>query len=159
MCVMAEEKKFIVDGLEIESRSGADILWKSRDFFELIYKGQSFKGEIVKRDIENKKLTLKLNHRVFEIQKKFELDALIAKLGLDKVKVKQLKELESPMPGRILSVQVKAGDHVKVGDPILSLEAMKMENILRAERKGTVSKINAAPGDSLAVDEVIMEFE
>ena len=91
---MAEEKKFIVDGLEIESRSGADILWKSRDFFELIYKGKSFKGEIVKRDIENKKLTLKLNHRVFEIQKKFELDALIAKLGLDKVKVKQLKELE-----------------------------------------------------------------
>ena len=40
---MAEEKKFIVDGLEIESRSGADILWKSRDFFELIYKGKSFK--------------------------------------------------------------------------------------------------------------------
>jgi biotin carboxyl carrier protein len=156
---MAEEKKFIVDGLEIESRSGADILWKSRDFFELIYKGKSFKGEIVKRDIENKKLTLKLNHRVFEIQKKFELDALIAKLGLDKVKVKQLKELESPMPGRILSVQVKAGDHVKVGDPILSLEAMKMENILKSDGEGIVKSVAIKKEEVVDKGQLLIEFE
>lgn len=156
---MAEEKKFIVDGLEIESRSGVDILWKSRDFFELIYKGQSFKGEIVKRDIENKKLTLKLNHRVFEIQKKFELDALIAKLGLDKVKVKQLKELESPMPGRILSVQVKAGDHVKVGDPILSLEAMKMENILKSDGEGIVKSVAIKKEEVVDKGQLLIEFE
>lgn len=156
---MAEEKKFIVDGLEIESRSGADILWKSRDFFELIYKGQSFKGEIVKRDVENKKLTLKLNHRVFEIQKKFELDALIAKLGLDKVKVKQLKELESPMPGRILSVQVKAGDHVKVGDPILSLEAMKMENILKSDGEGIVKSVAIKKEEVVDKGQLLIEFE
>lgn len=156
---MAEEKKFIVDGLEIESRSGADILWKSRDFFELIYKGQSFKGEIVKRDIENKKLTLKLNHRVFEIQKKFELDALIAKLGLDKVKVKQLKELESPMPGRILSVQVKAGDHVKVGDQILSLEAMKMENILKSDGEGIVKSVAIKKEEVVDKGQLLIEFE
>lgn len=156
---MAEEKKFIVDGLEIESRSGADILWKSRDFFELIYKGKSFKGEIVKRDIENKKLTLKLNHRVFEIQKKFELDALIAKLGLDKVKVKQLKELESPMPGRILSVQVKAGDHVKVGDPILSLEAMKMENILKSDGEGVVKSVAIKKEEVVDKGQLLIEFE
>jgi biotin carboxyl carrier protein len=156
---MAEEKKFIVDGLEIESRSGADVLWKSRDFFELIYKGQSFKGEIVKRDIENKKLTLKLNHRVFEIQKKFELDALIAKLGLDKVKVKQLKELESPMPGRILSVQVKAGDHVKVGDPILSLEAMKMENILKSDGEGIVKSVAIKKEEVVDKGQLLIEFE
>lgn len=156
---MAEEKKFIVDGLEIESRSGADILWKSRDFFEIIYKGQSFKGEIVKRDIENKKLTLKLNHRVFEIQKKFELDALIAKLGLDKVKVKQLKELESPMPGRILSVQVKAGDHVKVGDPILSLEAMKMENMLKSDGEGIVKSVAIKKEEVVDKGQLLIEFE
>ena len=156
---MAEEKKFIVDGLEIESRSGADILWKSRDFFELIYKGQSFKGEIVKRDIENKKITLKLNHRVFEIQKKFELDALIAKLGLDKVKVKQLKELESPMPGRILSVQVKAGDHVKVGDPILSLEAMKMENLLKSDGEGIVKSVAIKKEEVVDKGQLLIEFE
>ena len=156
---MAGEKKFIVDGVGIQSHSGADISWKSRDFFELIYKGQSFNGEIVKRDIENKKLTLKLNHRVFEIQKKFELDALIAKLGLDKVKVKKLKELESPMPGRILSIQVKVGDHVKVGDPILSLEAMKMENILKSDGEGIVKRVAIKKEEVVDKGQLLIEFE
>ena len=54
---------------------------------------------------------------------------------------------------------VEVGDEVQEGQALCTVEAMKMENILRAEKKGTVSKINAAAGDSLAVDEVIMEFE
>ena len=156
---MAVEKKFIVDGVEIEAHSGANILWKNRDFFELTYKGQSFNGEIVKRDIENKKLTLKLNHRIFEIRKKFELDALIAKLGLDKVKVKKLKELESPMPGRILSIHVKVGDHLKVGDPILSLEAMKMENILKSDGEGVVKSVAIKKEVVVDKGQLLIEFE
>ena len=63
------------------------------------------------------------------------------------------------MPGLVLDVQVKEGDSVNEKDPVLVLEAMKMENVLRAEKKSVVTKINAGPGDSLAVDEVIMEFE
>ncbi|MCH9809028.1 MAG: acetyl/propionyl/methylcrotonyl-CoA carboxylase subunit alpha [Alphaproteobacteria bacterium] len=68
------------------------------------------------------------------------------------------KLLLCPMPGLVKSINVEAGADVKAGDPLAIVEAMKMENILRAERDGTVSKINAAPGDSLAVDDVIMEF-
>ena len=51
------------------------------------------------------------------------------------------------------------GDEVQEGQALCTVEAMKMENILRAEKKGTVSKINASAGDSLAVDDVIIEFE
>jgi propionyl-CoA carboxylase alpha chain len=54
---------------------------------------------------------------------------------------------------------VAEGDEVQEGQPLATVEAMKMENILRAERAARVSKINAAPGDSLRVDDVIMEFE
>jgi propionyl-CoA carboxylase alpha chain len=54
---------------------------------------------------------------------------------------------------------VATGEEVQEGQALCTVEAMKMENILRAERKGVVTRINAAPGDSLAVDEVIMEFE
>ncbi len=64
-----------------------------------------------------------------------------------------------PMPGLIVSVNVKEGDEVQEGQPLATVEAMKMENILRAEKKATISKINAKAGDSLAVDEIIMEFE
>ncbi|MCE0506761.1 acetyl/propionyl/methylcrotonyl-CoA carboxylase subunit alpha [Roseivivax sp. GX 12232] len=69
------------------------------------------------------------------------------------------KMLLCPMPGLIVSVNVAEGDEVQEGQALCTVEAMKMENILRAEKKAVVSKINAGPGDSLAVDDVIMEFE
>ncbi len=69
------------------------------------------------------------------------------------------KMLLCPMPGLIVKVNVEVGDEVQDGQALCTVEAMKMENILRAERKGIVSKINAGAGDSLAVDDVIMEFE
>ena len=156
---MAKDVNFIVDGVAIESQSGAELIWNDRDFFTISYKGQSFNGEILNRDIENQKLTLKLNHREFEIRRKFELDALIAELGLDKVKIKKLRELGSPMPGRILSIHVKAGDHVKVGDPILSLEAMKMENILKSDGEGIVKRIAIEKEQVVDKGQLLIEFE
>jgi propionyl-CoA carboxylase alpha chain len=63
------------------------------------------------------------------------------------------------MPGLIVKVDVVVGDEVQDGQALCTVEAMKMENILRAEKKGIVSKINAAAGDSLAVDDIILEFE
>ena len=69
------------------------------------------------------------------------------------------KLLLCPMPGLIVKVDVEVGDEVQEGQALCTVEAMKMENILRAERKATVTKINAGAGDSLAVDDVIMEFE
>ena len=62
------------------------------------------------------------------------------------------------MPGLVKAIHVAEGQEVQAGDALAVVEAMKMENILRAERDGSVKKINAKPGDSLAVDAVIMEF-
>ncbi|MFW8636904.1 acetyl-CoA carboxylase biotin carboxylase subunit [Cribrihabitans pelagius] len=69
------------------------------------------------------------------------------------------KMLLCPMPGLIVKVDVEVGQEIQEGQALCTVEAMKMENILRAERQGVVAKINAGPGDSLAVDDVIMEFE
>lgn len=69
------------------------------------------------------------------------------------------KMLLCPMPGLVVSVAVEVGDEVQEGQALCTIEAMKMENVLKAEKKSKVTKINAGPGDSLAVDEVIMEFE
>jgi len=68
------------------------------------------------------------------------------------------KLLLCPMPGLVVSLAVAVGQEVKAGETLAIVEAMKMENVLRAERDVTVAKINAKPGDSLAVDAVIMEF-
>ncbi|MBB3032677.1 acetyl-CoA carboxylase biotin carboxylase subunit [Alteriqipengyuania lutimaris] len=69
------------------------------------------------------------------------------------------KMLICPMPGLLVKLHVEEGEEVQPGQPLATVEAMKMENILRAEKEGTISKINAAEGDSLAVDEVILELE
>ncbi len=85
--------------------------------------------------------------------------AELARLMPEKLPPDTSKLLLCPMPGMVVAINVEEGQEVFEGQALATVEAMKMENILRAERKGRVAKINAAPGDSLAVDEVIMEFE
>ncbi len=68
------------------------------------------------------------------------------------------KSIRCPMPGLVVSIAVSEGQEVKAGETLAVVEAMKMENILRAERDGTISKIRVKPGDSVAVDAMIMEF-
>jgi propionyl-CoA carboxylase alpha chain len=85
--------------------------------------------------------------------------AELAKLMPEKIAPDTSKLLLCPMPGLIVKVDVEVGDEVQEGQALCTVEAMKMENILRAEKTTVVTKINAAAGDSLAVDDVIMEFE
>ena len=85
--------------------------------------------------------------------------AELAALMPEKLAPDTSKLLLCPMPGLVVKIDVEVGQEVQEGQALCTIEAMKMENILRAERTGKVSKINAGAGDSLAVDEVIMEFE
>ena len=67
--------------------------------------------------------------------------------------------LRCPMPGLVVSILVEAGQTVSAGTPLAVVEAMKMENVLRAERDGVVAAIKTAKGEVLAVDDIILEFE
>src|SRR3989442_8622308 len=68
------------------------------------------------------------------------------------------KALRCPMPGLVLAIAVTQGQEVKAGETLAVVEAMKMENVLRADRDGVVKRINVKAGDSVAVDAVILEF-
>ena len=78
---------------------------------------------------------------------------------IEKVPPDLSKFLIAPMPGLLVRLDVKQGDHVQPGQPLAVVEAMKMENILRAEKAATVKSVEAKAGDSLAVDQVILELE
>jgi propionyl-CoA carboxylase alpha chain len=78
---------------------------------------------------------------------------------IEKVPPDLSKFLICPMPGLLVALHVAEGDKVEAGQPLAVVEAMKMENILRAEKSATVKKVNAKAGDSLAVDAVILELE
>lgn len=85
--------------------------------------------------------------------------AELSDLMPEKLPTDTSKFLLCPMPGLIVSIMVSEGDIIEEGQSLAMVEAMKMENVLRAEKPGKVSKISVAEGDSLAVDEIIMEFE
>jgi len=86
-------------------------------------------------------------------------EAELAALMPEKQAPDMSKFLLCPMPGLVKQINVEDGDEVQAGDPLAIVEAMKMENVLRAELDGRVKVVKAAAGDSLAVDDVIIEFE
>ena len=85
--------------------------------------------------------------------------APLASHMIEKIPPDLSKFLICPMPGLLVALHVGEGDSVEAGQPLATVEAMKMENILRAEKAGVVKTVNAAQGDSLAVDAVILEME
>lgn len=151
--------KWNFDGQETIATDGAVIKWDDDTFFTISYNGNTFFGEILEENLESNLLKLKINHRVFTVSKKGSLDELISSLGMDVPKVRKLKELQAPMPGRIVNIAVAVGQEVNVGDEILSLEAMKMENVLKAEGTGIVKAVFAKPEQIVEKGQVIIEFE
>ncbi len=123
-----------------------------------------FRGEISGQDVTVQVRQIlngyRLSHRgvVADAHVFTRREAALVKLMPEKTAADTSKKLLCPMPGLVIAIAVGEGQEVKTGEPLAIVEAMKMENILRAERDVTVKKVNAKKGDSLAVDSVIMEF-
>ena len=154
------DSTYIIDGNKIQGEKGfSSIEWIDETYFYIHFMGKKFHGEIIEAATEDQKMTVKVNQRTFEIKKHRLIDELIHEMGLDKKKIKKLHQLKSPMPGRILSFAVEKGDNVNVGDPLLTLEAMKMENVIKAEGEGTVKSIAKSKEEIVEKGELIIEFE
>ena len=111
--------------------------------------------------VEHRPLGYRMRHRGADLDVKVQTPRQfeLSQHMLEKEAPDTSKMLLCPMPGLMVSISVDEGQEVEEGQALCAVEAMKMENVLRAEKKGVVSKINVAPGDSLMVDDVIMEFE
>lgn len=154
------EYKYVVDGQEVKGEKGmSSIEWIDNTYFTIHFMGKQFHGEILEDATEDQKLIVKINHRTLEIKRERPIDDIIRQLGLDKKKVKKLHQLKSPMPGRILRFDINIGDTVQEGTPLLTLEAMKMENVIKAEGEGVVKAIVKSTEAVVEKGELIIEFE
>lgn len=154
------EYKYVVDGQEVKGEKGmSSIEWIDNTYFTIHFMGKQFHGEILEDATEDQKLIVKINHRTLEIKRERPIDDIIRQLGLDKKKVKKLHQLKSPMPGRILRFDINIGDTVQEGTPLLTLEAMKMENVIKAEGEGVVKAIVKSTEAVVDKGELIIEFE
>jgi propionyl-CoA carboxylase alpha chain len=126
---------------------------------EPVWQG-SIDGQFVAMQVRPVNNGFRLTHQGFEVPIYVftETEAISARLMPVVSAADTGKKLLCPMPGLVVSIAVAEGQEVKAGETLAVVEAMKMQNVLRAERDGTVKKIHAAPGATLAVDALILEF-
>ena len=119
----------------------------------------SVNADFLSGNFLEKKYTIKINASFYEVTLENELDLLIEEMGLSKKSNSVQNELLAPMPGLIVDILTKPGDHVSAGDGLIVLEAMKMENTLTASRDGVVKVINVKMKDTVDKGMLLIEFE
>jgi biotin carboxyl carrier protein len=107
---------------------------------------------------KNKKLKLKINGKIAEVEVKDQSDLLLATMGFSSSTGSKTEEIKAPMPGLIIDIKVFEGDQVKAGDPLMVLEAMKMENILKSPTDGKIAQILAKKGEIVEKNRVLIKF-
>lgn len=136
----------------------ADIIKVRDGVYHLIKDNESYNLEIVKHIPEEKKLSVKINNTVYALDIKDKYDDLLHSLGLDSLASKKVNDIKAPMPGMVLNILVTEGQEVKKGDPLIVLEAMKMENILKSPSDGTVKKIAINKGIAVEKNQLLIQF-
>lgn len=126
--------------------------------FHILHEGRSFSAEVVSADFAAKSFLLKLNGQNIEIQAKDRFDLLLDKLGMSNAAASKVNELKAPMPGLIVDIRVAPGQTIQKGDPLVVLEAMKMENILKAPGDGIVGTIKVGMRDNVTKGQVLIQF-
>ena len=121
--------------------------------------GKKHVARLLAIDSKNKAITLKIDGDRFEVKLTDEYDTLLQSLGMDAASTKKVNELKAPMPGVVVDVLVSIGDVVVKEDPLVVLEAMKMENMLKSPADGVVSAINIKKGDTVEKNRVLVNFE
>lgn len=127
--------------------------------FHVLDNNKPYKVEIVAADFIAKKYTIKVNNNTYEVAISDALDILIQSMGIERGRTKVVNAIKAPMPGLILEISVEVGQEVKENDPILILEAMKMENSFLSPRNGIIKSIAVQKGMAVDKGQLLVEFE
>jgi biotin carboxyl carrier protein len=127
--------------------------------FHVLKDHKPYKAEIVSADFIAKKYTIKVNNNTYEVAIADALDMLIKSMGIERGRTKVVNAIKAPMPGLILEISVEVGQTVKENDPLLILEAMKMENSFLSPRDGIIKFIAVEIGHAVDKGQLLIEFE
>ncbi|MFN0032228.1 MAG: acetyl-CoA carboxylase biotin carboxyl carrier protein subunit [Flavobacteriales bacterium] len=128
------------------------------DLFHVIHHNKSYRLEIVSHNTETKEAVVKVNGNKYHVQLKDRYDDLLKSLGMEGSGSKKMKDLKAPMPGMVLDVLVSPGQLVEKDTPLLILEAMKMENVIKSPAAAEVKSIAAVKGNAVEKNAVLIEF-
>jgi biotin carboxyl carrier protein len=135
-----------------------DLVRTGPSTFSLVHNGRSYQVLVLKEDRENNTVRLRIGGGTYTVRLQDEQSRMLHSLGLDKA-TQKVREIKAPMPGLVLNVLVKPGDAVKKNDPVLVLEAMKMENVIKAPGEAIVAAIHAEKGKAVEKGQLLVGFE
>ena len=127
--------------------------------WHIIKENASYYVQWIERNEEAKTFTLKVNGTLITLEAKNDFDLLLDKMGMANLGGSKASKLKAPMPGKVLEIMVETGREVAKGEGLLILEAMKMENVLKAEDSGFVKSVNVSVGQAVEKNNILIEFE
>ncbi|MDN3580192.1 acetyl-CoA carboxylase biotin carboxyl carrier protein subunit [Mucilaginibacter flavus] len=136
----------------------ADIRHINAGIYHIIEGNQSYNLDVVSFNRADKTAEIKVNANTYTIAAKDQFDVLLDKLGLSSLNNTRISEIKAPMPGMVLKVFAIEGQDVKKGDNLFVLEAMKMENIIKAPADVVIKKIKIKAGEKVEKGQILIEF-
>jgi len=150
-----ESIEFDLKGSDIKK---LDFLKLSDTTFHVLKKNKSFNVELKKSNATKKEFVIKVNLNNYTVKIENQLDLLIKEMGFSVGTTKKANNIKAPMPGLILSVNVKEGQEVVEGETLMILEAMKMENSITAPKDGIIKSVNVKSGGAVEKGELMIEM-
>lgn len=161
--VKVSGKDFLID-LNDDGRGGQlngkafewNVSRVTENVYHVLRENRSYTVELL--DSAEGKALMKVNGNVYETEVVDKFDALLKSLGMEKGGGSKVNDLKAPMPGLVLKVEVAVGDSLKKGDRVLVLEAMKMENVIKAPSDATVASVEVEQGNTVDKNQVMVRF-
>jgi biotin carboxyl carrier protein len=159
LSITIQDKTTVLSEETLQQLKSLDLVSLGNKNFNLIQNNESFNISILQYDKEEKIMTTRVNGKVAQIKVQDKFDLLLKELGMSDAKGAKVNHIKAPMPGLIFELAVAEGDQVKKGDKVLILEAMKMENVIKAAGDGTVKKIHINKGQAVEKNQLLIEFQ
>lgn len=144
-----------IDGMDVDG----DIQMQPNGLISILYNQKSYTATIEKIDHKAKQMVVSINGSLRTIAISEPMDQLLASMGLDLKTMQKAEPVKAPMPGMILKVLVQPGQQIAKGDGLLILEAMKMENVLKASADATVKSVNVQERTAVEKGAILIELE
>ena len=150
-----EDGKWFIDDIP----ANWDAAFRPNGLISILYNNKSFTAIVEEADKVKKEMKLRVNGQVYAIGIKEPIDQLLSSMGMDMKALKKAEPVKAPMPGMILKILVEPGQKIAKGEGMLILEAMKMENVLKAAADATVKAIKVSERTAVEKGAVLIELE
>lgn len=158
------EKELILDVIDEcltinNEAKNVDLIKESETRYHLIKDNRSYNLELLESNVATKEFTIKVNGNEYKLKAQDKYDELLSKMGISRGAVAKVNELKAPMPGLVLQVMVEVGQEVKQDEPLLILEAMKMENVLKSPADVVIKSIEISTQDAVEKNQILLKFD